>query len=106
MADHSFNCAAADLLCAEESLNFLCFDDFDCLEQTHQLNNQNIFPKIGGSEPLIDYPPLLSVDSLCLMFDKEKDHLPRDDYLTRLRCGELDLSVRGEAIDWIWKVCV
>ncbi|KAM7523793.1 hypothetical protein LguiA_013695 [Lonicera macranthoides] len=103
MADHSFNCAAADLLCAEENLNFLCFDDFDCLEQTHQLNNQNLFPKIGGSEPWIDYPPLLSVDSLCLMFDKEKDHLPRDDYLTRLRCGELDLSVRREAIDWIWK---
>ncbi|GAU49979.1 hypothetical protein TSUD_238020 [Trifolium subterraneum] len=37
------------------------------------------------------------------MVDKEKDHLPRDDYLMRLRSGDLDLSVRREALDWIWK---
>jgi cyclin D1/2/4 len=39
-----------------------------------------------------------------VMVEKEKDHLPRDDYLMRLRSGDLDLSVRREALDWIWKV--
>jgi hypothetical protein len=28
----------------------------------------------------------------------------RDDYLKRLRSGDLDFSVRREALYWIWKV--
>lgn len=38
------------------------------------------------------------------MIEKEIQHTPRDDYLKRLRNGDLDLSVRNEALDWIWKV--
>lgn len=39
------------------------------------------------------------------MMEKEKQHLPRDDYISRLRGGDLDLNVkRREALNWIWKV--
>lgn len=39
------------------------------------------------------------------MMEKEKQHLPSDDYIKRLRSGDLDLNVRRrEALNWIWKV--
>lgn len=38
------------------------------------------------------------------MIEKERQHSPRDDYLKRLRDGDLDLNVRNQALDWIWKV--
>lgn len=58
-------------------------------DQTHQINISN-----GRSEPSI-------IDFLLL---REKEHLPKSDYLTRLRSGDLDLSVRRDALDWILKV--
>lgn len=41
------------------------------------------------------------------MVEKEKQHLPSDDYIKRLRSGDLDLNVRRrEALNWIWKVLI
>ncbi|KAJ4878631.1 Cyclin-D4-1 [Raphanus sativus] len=38
------------------------------------------------------------------MMEKEKQHLPSDDYIKRLRSGDLDLNVRRrDALNWIWK---
>ncbi|KAK7320929.1 hypothetical protein VNO77_30888 [Canavalia gladiata] len=34
----------------------------------------------------------------------EREHLALEDYLKRLCSEDLDLSVRSEALDWIWKV--
>ncbi|KAJ0236503.1 Cyclin-D4-1 [Hirschfeldia incana] len=40
------------------------------------------------------------------MMEKEKQHLPSDDYIKRLRSGGLDLNVRRrDALNWIWKAC-
>ncbi|KAL1196402.1 Cyclin-D4-1 [Cardamine amara subsp. amara] len=40
------------------------------------------------------------------MVEKEKQHLPSDDYIKRLRSGDLDFIVRRrEALNWIWKAC-
>ncbi|RID42425.1 hypothetical protein BRARA_J02308 [Brassica rapa] len=39
------------------------------------------------------------------MIHKERQHSPRDDYLERLRSGDLDLNVRNQALDWIRKAC-
>ncbi|PIN15382.1 G1/S-specific cyclin D [Handroanthus impetiginosus] len=39
------------------------------------------------------------------MVEREKEHLPRDDYLNRLRNGELDISLRKNALHWIFKAC-
>ncbi|KAJ4840229.1 hypothetical protein Tsubulata_007514 [Turnera subulata] len=44
-----------------------------------------------------------SEDSIKEMIDREKEHLPRDDYLKRFRTGDLDCTVRTEALDWILK---
>lgn len=38
------------------------------------------------------------------MIDKERQHSPRDDYLERLRSGDLDFNVRNQALDSILKV--
>ena len=34
----------------------------------------------------------------------EAEHMPREDYAERLRAGGVDLRVRMDAVDWIWKV--
>ena len=49
--------------------------------------------------------PLESEEIIREMMEKEKQHLPSDDYIKRLRSGDLDLNVRRtEALNWIWKV--
>ncbi|KAG2316891.1 hypothetical protein Bca52824_020013 [Brassica carinata] len=50
--------------------------------------------------------PLESEEMIRGMMDKEKQHLPSDDYIKRLRSKDLDLNVRRrEALNWIWKAC-
>ncbi|KAE8671507.1 6-phosphofructokinase 5 [Hibiscus syriacus] len=44
-----------------------------------------------------------SDDRIKEMVEKEAQHLPGDDYLKRLRSGDLNLSVRRDALDWILK---
>ncbi|CAK9186419.1 unnamed protein product [Ilex paraguariensis] len=103
MADHSFGCAASNLLCTENEQ--LCFDDFGSTA-TDDHNHPTINPNLGftnvRSDSLIVLPSL-NEDSFGLMIEREKEHLPKDDYLKRLRRGDLDLRVRREALDWIWK---
>ncbi|EOA21164.1 hypothetical protein CARUB_v10001512mg [Capsella rubella] len=50
------------------------------------------------------FPPE-SEDIILEMIEKERQHSPRDDYLKRLRNGDLDLTLRRQALDWIWKAC-
>ncbi|KAK3042914.1 hypothetical protein RJ639_000990 [Escallonia herrerae] len=103
MADHISGCAATNLLlCTETHSNLLCLDD-DLDDRTHQAVNLNLHSSNGRSEPLVDFIPCQSEEGLCLMFEREKELMPKDDYLSRLRSGDLDLSVRREALDWIWK---
>lgn len=96
MADQS-------LLCSET--NSLCFDDLEAKDdQTHEIDCENV---VGiRSEPLICNIPFQSDEILCLLFERENELLPRDDFLQRLRSGNLDLSVRKQALDWIFKVSV
>ncbi|PSS21484.1 Cyclin-D2-1 like [Actinidia chinensis var. chinensis] len=102
MADISFDCSASNLLCTETNLCFDALDSVTTDDQTHQTNNQNLGFVSDRSEPLIGLP-LLSEESFYLMIERERQHLPRDDYLKSLRSGGLDLGVRREALDWIWK---
>ncbi|MCD7470270.1 hypothetical protein HAX54_009994 [Datura stramonium] len=104
MADNSYDCVASDLLCSEAES--FCFDDLDSLT-IGQKNNENnskdlSFGKNGRSEALVDFPSL-SEESFSFMVQREIEFLPKDDYLKRLRSGDLNLSVRREALDWIWK---
>ncbi|XP_011097500.1 cyclin-D4-1 [Sesamum indicum] len=111
MAENSsFDCGAADLLCDEETKG-LCFDDGDLVEpfsdQSHQTNGEKGMSFGNGrsdSEPLI-LLPCLSEECIGWMVEREREHLPADDYLKRLRSGELDMSLRKEALDWMFKAC-
>lgn len=107
-----FDCGAAatDLLLCDEETKSFCFDDGDFLETS---SNDRI-PQTNGekekgddgrsdSEPLIPLP-FLSEECVGWMIEREREHLPRNDYLMRLRSGELDLSLRREALDWMFKV--
>ncbi|PIN02951.1 G1/S-specific cyclin D [Handroanthus impetiginosus] len=95
----SFDCGATDLLCKEETNSF-CFDGGDFLEP---FNGENINGR-SDSEPLI-LLPCLSEECIGWMFEREREHLPRDDYLKRLRSGEVDMSLRKRAFDWMIKAC-
>ncbi|CAL9001816.1 unnamed protein product [Prunus brigantina] len=111
MAD-SFDCANSNLLCAENSDT--CFDDLNSNtiddlglfpSMPHKINNtHNQDPSFNHnrSKSMIDFP-LQSEEGVSSMVKRESEHFPRDDYLKRLRNGDLDLSSRREALDWISK---
>lgn len=110
MADKCFDSAASNLLCTEAEST--CFDDDDLEavaevvdEEIHQANDKDSSFRNDRSELLIPLP-CLSEEKFLLMVDEERNHLPKDDYLERLRTGDMDISVRTEALDWILKVCL
>ncbi|KAJ8551645.1 hypothetical protein K7X08_021660 [Anisodus acutangulus] len=112
MGEKSNDCVASNLLFCTETKN-LCFDDLDSLvnndDQKIQENSKILnFNDYGGrSMALIDLLlPSLSEESFCVMVEREKNFLPKDDYLNRLRTGDLDLNIRREALNWIWKAHV
>ncbi|KAL7230616.1 hypothetical protein ACSBR2_008981 [Camellia fascicularis] len=103
MAGNSFDCAISNLLCTETDSFF--FDNLDSVttdDQIHQTYNKKLGFKDDRSEPLIDLP-LQTEESFYSMVEREREHLPKNDYLKRLRSGDLNLDLRREALDWIWK---
>jgi len=57
------------------------------------------------SIPQMGFSQSESEEIIMEMVEKEKQHLPSDDYIKRLRSGDLDLNVgRRDALNWIWKV--
>ncbi|XP_021273928.1 cyclin-D4-1 [Herrania umbratica] len=113
----NLDCSASNLLCSENTSS--CFDgglDFDAINEfgvspsDHHLKNQ-IFNQQDACFINDRSTSLMGCSGLAIhsderikeMIGKEMEHLPRADYLKRLRGGDLDLSVRREAIEWIWK---
>ncbi|KAL2347387.1 hypothetical protein Fmac_001387 [Flemingia macrophylla] len=100
--------ATSNLLCSENSST--CFDDdFECdaaegSRISHFWDHRNLNSElhVSGSE-FLAYFVAQSEETVWAMVEREREHLPREDYLRRLRSGELDLSIRREALDWIWK---
>ncbi|TKY58705.1 Cyclin-D3-1 protein [Spatholobus suberectus] len=107
--EESIDPATSSLLCLEN--NDTCFDEFECNvadgspswdHKNLNFNNQCLIKDNHGSKHFLDF--LVQSDETVLgLIGKEREHLPRDDYLKRLLSGDLDLSVRREALDWIWK---
>ena len=109
MAD-SFDCATSNLLCAENSfdeVDFNALDDFGLSPLMPHKDNAsyNEDPKFdhNRSKSMLEFQ-LQSEDMISEMVKRESEHLPSDDYLKRLRSGDLNLSSRREALDWILKV--
>lgn len=100
----------ADSFYCTENANS-CFDEYDCNATNYEFGRCSIsLPhRIEGSqEPSVDYfgSEILmdSEERVRVLVEKEIQHLPRHDYLKRMRSGDLDLKFRREAVDWIWKV--
>ncbi|ONK74174.1 uncharacterized protein A4U43_C03F3570 [Asparagus officinalis] len=94
----SYETASSILLCAEDNNSILCFED--------ELEEDVWAPQQQRSDLYEDFLmgfPLQSDECLDLMIKTEAEHLPREDYGKRLITGALDLSIRRDAIDWIWK---
>lgn len=90
---------SSTLLLCDETKDF-CFDDLNVDHDGDQ--SPSWFNNASGSEPLI-HLPALSEEGFASMVERETDYLPKQDYLSRLRCGELNLGARKEAFDWISK---
>ncbi|XP_042028048.1 cyclin-D4-1-like [Salvia splendens] len=111
MADcNAFDYASADLLfCNEETkaFSFEVDDDDDrrlLQPPTHQKDLIFNNGSSSDSDSLL-HLPCLSDECINHMLQRQGDHLPRDDYLTRFRNGELDVGLRKKAIDWMLKAC-
>ncbi|OIV93042.1 hypothetical protein TanjilG_20704 [Lupinus angustifolius] len=103
MADDSLDPATSSLLCCED--NSTCFDDDDL--EFNDVVGSRILPfwahtNLNSFNQCPSFV-LQSEETVRVMIEREREHLPRDDYLNRLRSGDLDMSVRREAIDWICK---
>ncbi|XP_042507544.1 cyclin-D3-1-like [Macadamia integrifolia] len=105
-----FDCSTSNLLCAEDNSSIMLFagevgEEFGggdaWVAQNHRTLNQN--QSFHGGEFSIELP-LITEECFNLMVEKECQHLPRDDYMKRLQSGDLDMGVRGEAVDWMRKV--
>ncbi|XP_078157323.1 cyclin-D3-1-like [Carex rostrata] len=108
----SYDCAASILLCAEDNSSFLGFVDGD--QENHEMDSLG---EIDCLQPgwilgkrrclygnfFMDFP-LQSEECIAHDLQRELDHMPLGNYAERLLKGELDASIRRDAIDWIWKV--
>lgn len=90
----SYEMAASILLCAEDSSSILCFDE-----------EEASWKRSGWpcGDAAMDFP-VPSEECVARLVETEAEHMPREDYAERLRGGGLDLRLRVDAIDWIWKV--
>jgi cyclin D1/2/4, plant len=95
MAPSSYEVAASILLCAEDSSSIL---DLEAEAEEEALLARSGEPG-GGAEF-----PVPSEECVAGFLESEAAHMPREDYAERLRSGGMDLRVRTDAIDWIWKV--
>ncbi|XP_010926356.2 cyclin-D4-1 [Elaeis guineensis] len=104
----TYDYASSNLLCAEDNSSILEFDDgeedgFDGEAEGHK---HGWIPEQRSDfyGDFLKSFPLQSEECIALLVEKELEHMPRKDYAKRLQNGDLDISVRRDAIDWIGKV--
>lgn len=95
----SYDCASSGLLCAEDNDSILGFGD----EEQQRGDRPSRVSEPERCDFYADFP-LQSDECLSWLVEREQKHLPREDYGKRLRSGDLDLSFRRDAIDWMRKV--
>ena len=97
----SYEMAASILLCAEDSSSILGFGDEE--EAQSAAGAKTSGSPYCGEFAAVDFP-LPSEECVARWVATEAEHMPREDYAERLRDGGVDLRVRTDAVDWIWKV--
>ncbi|CAO2191812.1 unnamed protein product [Urochloa humidicola] len=106
MAPSCYDAAASMLLCAEEHSSILCLDEEEeelaaAAEVAGRKRGRS--PDYGEDSFGADLFPPQTEECVAGLVERETEHMPRSDYGKRLR-GGVDLCVRREAVDWIWKV--
>ncbi|KAF7065932.1 hypothetical protein CFC21_071997 [Triticum aestivum] len=99
----SYEMAASILLCAEDSSSIFGFSDGEEVEAAAGAMAGGSPYCGGGGELAVEFP-LPSEECVARWVATEVEHMPRKDYAERLRAGGVDLRVRTDSIDWIWKV--
>ncbi|XP_072953340.1 cyclin-D3-1-like [Typha angustifolia] len=97
----SYDCAAYVLLCAEDNDSILGFDEEE--EEDGHGESWVLGKRSGFYGDFLMGFPLQSDECLVLLLEKEAEHMPGNDYGERLTTGALDVSIRRDAIDWMWK---
>uniref|UniRef100_A0ACD5Y1F4 Uncharacterized protein n=1 Tax=Avena sativa TaxID=4498 RepID=A0ACD5Y1F4_AVESA len=97
-----YEMAASILLCAEDSSSALGFGDEEEAAVAGARTSGSPYCG-GGGELAVDFP-MPSEECVARWLATEAEHMPRADYAERLRDGGVDLRVRTDAVDWIWKV--
>lgn len=105
---------AENLACGETSESWIIDNDEDDINYgggfTNEIDyNHQLFTKDdnfggNGSIPMMGSSSSLSEDRIKEMLEREIEFCPGTDYVKRLLSGDLDLSVRNQALDWILKV--
>ncbi|RRT70428.1 hypothetical protein B296_00036465 [Ensete ventricosum] len=98
----TFDSAASTLLCAEDNNSVLGLDE----EEEEGGHGLGWVSEVESSDFYGDFVvdfPVQSDECVGLLVGRETEHMPREDYAVRLRSGALDLAIRRDAIDWIWK---
>ncbi|XP_062191008.1 cyclin-D4-2-like [Phragmites australis] len=101
MAPSCYDVAASMLLCTEDNSTILCLEEE---EEVVELEGRKRGRSPDGDDFGVDLFPPQSEECVAGLVEREREHMPRADYGERLRGGGVDLCVRREAIDWIWKV--
>lgn len=107
----SFDRAVASLLCVEDNTTVFgendddgaVVEDFEATWDGRSYRGYHQNRSFEGRDELL---PMQSEECLAVLLEKERQHLPGFDYLTRLRNGDLDMGARAEAVDWMGKVCI
>lgn len=102
MAPSSYEMAASILLCAEDSSSILDLEAESEAAQEEEVLARSRTTR-GEPSPSVVFP-VPSEECVAGFVEAEAAHMPREDYAERLRGGGMDLRVRIDAIDWIWKV--
>ncbi|KAK1607433.1 hypothetical protein QYE76_031106 [Lolium multiflorum] len=101
MAPSCYDVAASMLLCPEDSIDIMCLEEEeeDVVAPAGKKRGRSPDAAFGA-----DLFPPQTEECVVGLVERELEHMPRADYGDRLRAGGVDLRVRGQAVDWIWKV--
>ncbi|XP_029119324.1 cyclin-D4-1 isoform X2 [Elaeis guineensis] len=102
------NFASSNLLCTEDNTSIMVFDDgeLEGFDEGAKGYDPGWIPE-KRSDFYGDFLkgfPVQSEEFIASLVEKELEHIPGEDYAKRLLSRDLDISVRGDAIDWIGKV--
>ncbi|GAA0184691.1 kinase activator [Lithospermum erythrorhizon] len=102
----SVDCFLSSLLCTEDATSIVWDDveNFNEFDHHGSVYDEHLNSQINNKIDFDDVFEALSEECLGVMINKECNFLPENDYLKRLKDGDLSVESRLKAISWIAKV--